>query len=591
MSGETGTAPTEEAAAEDTAAEEAVPQTTLAEAEGWLNAVRPAAVLGLLKDPDYRLAVTPAFAGFQHTPKSLALPLVRSKLAQTAVKDSKFAEKLRSLAETEAKPVLRPAAPAAPKFPAPPSVKPDPVPALKAELKAERDARRKERDTARQELAEAQAALDAAVKARTHAEAERDDARRLAKKQSERIARLERQAAKSAQTEARLVKALNEDKVSPLPAPRRHSAASGQPEPPSVSRAWPIAVRHLLDRAKFDTALALAEDVLKSDPDNLDALFIAVRASEGRKEPRLAFGLARRLLAALLRRTDYAAASETFLTLLRLAVSPEQAEPDARLFLASFPAADSDAVSAARLMLSRLRGVSPAAHDWLTAYIAVRTSLASILMPPPGALGPDDPLPLALPIGRPVTAGQLVDAVGRGQTALVDTARAALNALEAADAGTYGRVWAALEQAASDDSARLLPLKRTPQGAAVVDGSNVAWFDQQSFVQGHPRLRSVLAIRRTLWTKGFFPVVLYADANLPYFIDDKAALLKMRDRQELTLVDAETTADETLLRVAKQMNAPLITNDKMEDWDPERTVRKVRYTVSLSGEALLLSEL
>ncbi len=570
---------------EESAAEEASPKTTLADAEAWLNVVKPAALLALLKDPDYRLAVTPAFAGFQPNARSLSLPFVRSKLAQTAVKDDKFAQKLRELSESAA-PAPVPT-PLPPKPALPPPVKPDPVPALKAD----RDARRKERDAARLELAEAQAALDTAVKVRVAAEAERDEARQTAKRQSERIARLERQAGKAAQTEARLVKALNEDKVSPLPSPRRPSAGPGQPAPPAVSAAWPVAVAHLLDKSKFDAALALAEDVLKTDPDDSDALQIAVRASEGRKEPRLAFGLARRLLAVLLRRADYQAGAETLLTLLRLSPSPEQVEPDVRLFLADFPAASSEAVSAARLMLSRLRGISPAAHSRLAEFLAARTTLGPVLMPPPGALGPDDPLPLTLPLGRPVTARQLADAVDRALAALVDSARSALQALEAADPETYSRVWAALEQAASDDPLRLGPLKRTPRGAAVVDGSNVAWFDQESLVQGHPRLRPILAIRRTLWGKGFFPVVLYADANLPYFIDDKPALLRMRDRQELTFVDAGTTADEALLRIAKQMDAPLITNDKMEDWDPERTVRKVRYTVSMGGEAHLLSEI
>ena len=579
MSGETEAPIPEEAEAEKTP-----PSATLADAEGWLNAVKPAAVLALLKNLDYRLAVTPAFAGFRPDARSLANPLVRGRLAQAAVKEPKLAEKLQALAETDAKPLPKPAAPAVP-LPLPSPVKPDPVPALKAE----RDARRKERDIARQELAEVQSALDTAVKARAQSETERDEARQIARKQSERIARLERQAAKAAQTEARLVKALNEDKVSPLPP--RPSTGPEKPEPPSVSTAWPVAVRHLLHKAKFDAALALAEDVLKADPDDPDALQIAVRASEGRKEARQAFGFARRLLAVQVRRGNFSAAAETLLSLLRFAPSPGQAEPDVRLFLAGFPAADSSAVSAARLMLPRLRGVSPGAYDWLTEYIAARTTLGPVLMPPPGALGPDDPLPLTLPLGRPVTARHLTDAVDRAQVSFVDTARSGLQALEAADAETYARVWAALEQAATDDFARLLPLKRTPRGAAVVDGSNVAWFDQESLAQGHPRLRPVLAIRRMLWAKGFFPVMLYADANLPYFIDDKAALLRMRDRQELTLVDAGTAADIVLLRIAKQMDAPLITNDKMEDWDPERTVRKVRYTVSAGGEALLLSEI
>ena len=579
MSGETETAPTTEETAEETV--------SAADAEAWLNATKPVSVLALLKDPDFRAAVTPAFAGFQPNARSLSLPFVRNKLVQIAVKDDKFAEKLRSLSESSTKPlpVSAEAKPATP-ISKPELLKLDPLLALRAE----RDARRKERDAARQALAEAQSALDTAVKLQVKAEAERDESRQAAKKQSERLARLERQAAKAKQLEARLVRALNEDKVSPAPATRQQNTGPKQSDTAPVSAAWPAAVRHLLDKAKFDTALALAEDVLKTDAEDTDALQIALRAYEGRKEPRQAFGMARRLLAARVQRTQYPAAAEALGALLRLAASPGQAEPDVRLFFAAFPASDSGAVSAVRLLLSRLRGSNPGVFQWLTGYLETRTALGPVLMPPPGAVGADDPLP-SLPLRRPVTARQLVEAIDRAQTALVDAARPALQALEAADGETFARVWAALEQAASDEPLRLLPLRRLPRGAAVVDGSNVAWFDQESLSQGHPRLRPLLAVRRALWAKGFFPVLLYADANLPYFIDDKPALIKMRDRQELSFVDAGTAADEVLLRVAKQMGALLVTNDKMEDWDPEHTVRKVRYTVSMSGEAHLLSEI
>ena len=565
--------------------EETAPAATLADAEGWLNAVKPAAIVALLKDPDFRAAITPIFAGFQPNVKSLALIPVRNRLLQAAVKDDKIAEKLRELSEAQPKPVPPPPVEADAKPISTPAPKLDPVPALKAD----RDARRKERDAARLELAEARAALDGAVKARVAAEADRDEARATLSKQAERIARLERQAIKAKQVEARLLKALSEDKVSPLPSARQPSAGAKETSGRTVSAAWPVAVAHLLDKAKFDTALMLAEEVLKADSEDLDALQIAVRACEGRKELKPALGMARRLLVLQVRFGDYPAASETLLTLLRLAASPEQTEPDVRLFFHAFPVSDNAAVAAARLMLGRLRGIRPAAHDWLTDYITSRTPLAPTLMPPPGALGPDDPLPLDLKLGRPVTARMLTDAVNRAQIGLVDAARSALQALEAADSIVYARVWAALEQAASDELARLLPLKRLPRGAAVVDGSNVAWFDQESLVHGLPRLRHLTAIRRTLWAKGFFPVVLYADANLPYSIDDRPALLKMRDRSELTFVDAGTAADEVLLRVAKQLGAILVTNDKMEDWDPEHAVRKVRYAISLGGEAHLLS--
>ena len=596
MPGETKSAPTAlpEPAAEALTAAEALP--TAEEAAAWLAVVKSAAVLALLKEPDFRAAVTPAFAGFRPDANSYALPLVRSRLAQAASKDQKLAKKLRLLADAAqakaAQAVSAQADAPAPQPPPPPKAetppKPDPLPALRAE----RDARRRERDEARLELKQAQAEREAALKAQAQAEAERGDAQRQAKKQSERISRLERQAAQAKQTEARLVRALNEDKVSPLPAPRSRSAG---PEPPkealSADTPWRDAVRRLLERGKLKTALSLAEDVLKVNSGSQDALQIAATALEALGEPRSALAAARRLLALQAQRPDIPSASETLLSVLRLSPSPADAEPDVRVFLAALPVSDSAAVAAARLMLGRLRGVSPAAHGWLTDYLAARTTLIPVLMPPPDALGPDDPLPLPLPLGRPVTARQLAEAIDRTQSALVDAARAALSSLVTTDPDASARIWAALEAAASDEPARLTALRRKPRGAAVVDGSNVAWFDQESLVQGQPRLRPILAMRRTLWARGFFPVLLYADANLPYFIDDRPALLALRDRAALTLVDAGTTADEALLRVAKQMGAPLITNDKMEDWDPEGEVRKVRFTVSMTGEAHLLSEI
>ena len=85
--------------------------------------------------------------------------------------------------------------------------------------------------------------------------------------------------------------------------------------------------------------------------------------------------------------------------------------------------------------------------------------------------------------------------------------------------------------------------------------------------------------------------MIYADANLPYVIDDPAALRLMLGRREILLVDAGTVADEVLLRQAKYLTAPLVTNDKMDDWDPDGEVPKVRYTISLGGEAHLLTDI
>ena len=329
--------------------------------------------------------------------------------------------------------------------------------------------------------------------------------------------------------------------------------------------------------------------MLKAVSEEPAALDVAARALEGKGETRQAVLYIRRLFAAQIARLETVSAAESLLRLLRLLSDPADALPDVRSYLAALSPSDSAALESSQAMLSRLRGLAPEAHTWLTNYIETRTTLGPILMPPPGALSQDDPLPLKLRWGQPATARQLAEAVDQGNAALIDCARDALSSLEKTDPETYGRIWAALKQIANEDATWLVPLRRIPRGPIVVDGSNVAWFDQESLVRGRPRLRHLREMRRELRARGFFPIVLHADANLPYFIDEPVPLRAMRDRRELTLVDAGTVADEVLLRTAKHLEAPLVTNDKMEDWDPEGQVVKIRYSISLSGDVHFLS--
>ncbi len=569
---------------------EAPSAATPEEARGWIEQLKPAAVLGLLRDPDHALNISRAFFGFRPDAKSYANTLVRSRLAQAAVKDSLFAKKLRELTELTA-PLPAAPAPPSPASAVAPASPADPKPDKSDTLRAERDQRRRERDEARQALSVAQSERDEALKMRGKLEAERDEALRQSKKQTERIARLERQTLKQQEVEARLVRALNQDKISPPPTAAARTAGPTPPESEEKISLWLTAVYHILDKSKFDQALTLAGDVLKADADNADALEIAVRAWEGRRELTQALPYLRRLLAVQIARREIGGAADTLGRLLKMVGEPARAEAEARRFLTSLLPENHSDVEAGRRLLARLRGADPAAYAWLTAYIAAHTPLGPVLMPPPGALGPDDPLPLRVKPGQAVTARSLADAVDQGDVALVDAARNALAALEKSDAETHGRVRLALEQAFQDDPSRLLPLRRVPRGPIVVDGSNVAWFDQESLTYGKPRLRHLREMRRFLRGRGFFPVLLYADANLPYFIDEPAPLRLMQNRRELLLVDAGTVADEVLLRMAKHLSAPLVTNDKMEDWDPEGEVPKVRYTISLGGEAHLLTDI
>jgi len=559
---------------------------TLSEAQEWIARIKAPAILSLLKDPDHAMNVSRAFFGYRPDAKSYANTLVRTRLAQAAVKDSLFAKKIRALSEIALPPqVKEPQAvsPVEAKLAA--ASRPDKSEALRAE----RNQLRRERDESRQALALAQSALEEAVKARLKAEQERDDAQRQSKTQTDRITRLERQKLRQQEMEAQLVRALNQDKVSPPRSASGRANRAASVETEAADSPWLLAVQHLLNKGKYDQAIVLAEDVLQSEPDDADALAIAASGWEGRREMAQAAQFLRRLLVGQISRREMVPGAETLAKILSVVSEPGAVEPDARRYLAALPASDTRAVEGVKKLLARLRGTDPAAHGWLTTLIATQTPLAPILMPPPGALGTDDILPLKL--GMPLTARRLVDAVDRGEAPLIDTARDALLALKNSDPETHGRIWLALEQATSDDLSRLTPLRRAPRGPIVVDGSNVAWFDQESLTQGKPRLRHLWEMRRALRERGYFPVLLYADANLPYFIDDPVALRLMQGRGELMRVDAGTAADEVLLRMAKHLNASLVTNDKMEDWDPEGEVPKIRYTISLGGEAHFLTDI
>lgn len=579
---------------EEETSEEAVPATTPEEAWSWIERLKAAAILSLLKDPDYAMAVSRAFFGYRPDAKSYGNTLVRSRLVQAAVKDSLFAKKLRELAEAASPPPEQKAPSKAP-TPTLTSFPTESKPDKSETLRAERDLRRRERDEARLALSFAETERDEAVKVRSKAEAERDEAQRQHKKLSERVARLDRQTQKQSLVEAQLIRALNQDKVSPLPVSTpRMSGTAPQASTEKVSP-WLTAVHHLLDKSKFDLAQVLASDVMKAAPENTDALEITIRAWEGRGDLVQAVPLLRRLLSVQISLKQMVSAADTLGRLLKTVSTAPRAEADVRRYLSALSPDDTSAVEAGRRLLARLRGADPSAFAWLTAHITGHTMLGPVLMPPPGALGPDDALPLKLnkgfPQGQTLTARILIDAVDQGGTALVDAARTALTTLEQTDPETFARFWAALEQAASGDSSCLIPFKRKPRGPIIVDGSNVAWFDQESLTHGKPRLRNLREVRRLLRGRGFFPVMLYADANLPYFIDEPEALRQMIGRRELLLVDGGTAADEVLVRQAKHLEAPIVTNDKMEDWDPEGEVSKVRYTISSGGEAHLLTDI
>lgn len=577
--------------AEEHSAPEETPAPELPSPEAvhaWLAQAKPADVLALLRKPDFAYMTANAFAGARVNAIGYGLPHVRGRLAQEAIKNDKFTEKLRALAEAAAAlpqtppPILTPALPAEHSH------------SEREQLKAERERSktlRTERDTARAALTEADAARQQACHEQAQAEAARAESDAQAQEQARKTSRLERRITQlqqeimdiSAERDT-LQKAAKPKSPEPASPPTREREQVAAHSAEQISP-WQTAAAHLLNRSKSDAALMLAEEVLRLVPGDTAALDLAARACEARQEPAQAAEYVRLLLDHALAQRRTAEAAEAWLRLVRLS-TPAHAEKPLRSLLRALRPEDAAGVRQMRLALTRLHGLAPATHAQAAAQVTQFASpaLADALMPLPGALTDDDRLPLDLP--SPITVARLLTAVRAGDEAIVTEARASLERLAVSSRDNFERIRTALVRVAGDDPSLLQPLLRAPRGAAIVDASNVALHGQSDLVSPRPRLRALLAMRRALLERGFFPILMIGDANLPHIIDEPGSLEEMRARREVRFVDSGTVADEVLLREAKHHGAPLVTNDHMTDWDPRQQVPKIQFTFSLSGSIL-----
>lgn len=113
----------------------------------------------------------------------------------------------------------------------------------------------------------------------------------------------------------------------------------------------------------------------------------------------------------------------------------------------------------------------------------------------------------------------------------------------------------------------------------LVDASNVARFEKDR--RGKGQLRHLLAMRDELRRRDCFPVAIYADASLPYHIDEPEELLRMVKTGEVILTLAGQEADELLAREARRTGAYVVTNDRAfhtkvtPDFEPPRITFRI----------------
>ncbi|MGO8672823.1 MAG: NYN domain-containing protein [Capsulimonadaceae bacterium] len=575
----------------------------------WLQTVRPSTFLAILRHPEAEYLTARAFSGFRVNTRGLASPIVRSRLAALLSSDPSFFIKMQELvAELDGSVV-------------PSSVEPDaeepagdderarpaqPAPAfdvrvrdLEGRLDRERHERRQLQSESRataERMRQVERDLQAARATNQAMARERDAARSALDQTSQRLARLERRCARLTIERDLLLKASERPAAdsaegTPVRSDRRgaraiqFAAVESMVNEPS---AFEAAAMRLLTRGDAESALYIAEDVLRIEPANLAGLELAASANRDLGRGQQAAAMDRDLLSAALAASDLRRATDAFLAVVT--VSPEAASQPrfGKPYAAALRAASAADLAALSGQLGRLSSTHPEAFNRISALIQEYTpaGVADRVLQRE-AFDIAGVLPLDIPTA--VTARAVVNAVNAGDTALIDLVRAALATIRNGDNSRFVMIQRAVADAAGGDDAYLSPLLQRSRGHVVVDASNVAWHDEASGIGERPRLAPLLQLRSTLLQRGYFPVHLVGDAPLPHTIDDPRRLREMMQRQEISLVMSGTDADEVLIREARRLHAPIVTNDYMADWDPEGTVHKIRFAIPASGPAFLLA--
>ncbi len=557
-----------------------------------LRSIRPSDLLAVLREPKYALLAMAAFAGFRMNARALAQPLVLRRLAQDGLEIPEFIARANSLA-----------AQAPPAEPEQKSTEPDQKPADQecppeardaAELARERERRREERERSRQKIQSAReeiAALRAEIQdlheALTEANRKRDDLSKALETRALQAERLERRLART--------KAERDALLSSASAVRKPAPAKPYSAPviaPAESSFWAEAVARIVTRNNPRIALKIVNDVLRHSPRDVDALKVAQEAAAQQDDAEAAAQMAFALAEAALEKGLIVTAFDGVVRLLASAPDSKLLDELSRPLIAGIRDATQGELEEAAGHINHLQVIQPKAYERLTTLIRkfAPADAARALAPPKAALGLNAPLGLPeLPASiASVTAKQIVGAINANETETVAAVRASLAALKAIDPRRHAEVVEAILQAGEGDESCLAPLLKQPRAPAVLDASNAAWFDQESLSDGRARLRHIVELRRVLRVRGYFPVVLIADAPLPYTIDQPDELRAMIDRNELTRVDKGVDADEVLIREALRLRGPLVTNDYMSDWDPEGNVHKIRFGIPATGNAYLL---
>ena len=169
-------------------------------------------------------------------------------------------------------------------------------------------------------------------------------------------------------------------------------------------------------------------------------------------------------------------------------------------------------------------------------------------------------LPLVSGRRHSCTVREIIRRIERGDEGYITRVREGLELLIEKNDALALAIEACLRESASPWA--LIPLHNHHWRAAVIDASNVArWNSGKAGDKSISHASRIRAIWQQLVLDGYFPVNIYADANLKHNVTDPDVLTQLIDQGSLHITHGEE-ADVVILKWSCKHGAIVITNDR-----------------------------
>ena len=196
-------------------------------------------------------------------------------------------------------------------------------------------------------------------------------------------------------------------------------------------------------------------------------------------------------------------------------------------------------------------------------------------------------LPLANGRRHSCTVREIIRRIERGDVSYITRVREGQELLLQQDDALALAIEACLRESSSPWA--LIPLQNHHWRAAVIDASNIArWNSGKAGDKSVSHASRIRSIWQQLVMDGYFPVNIYADANLKHNVTDPDVLTQLIDQGSLHITHGEE-ADRVILRWACKHAAIVVTNDKnmlsahADVIPPDETPERAGFEFTKSG--------